>query len=120
LSSRVRSKEPVHDTSTGSHENAEPPPLVRAAVCALEQDFVGRRKFVTLDFASSGCGGGKRFEGRGGQHFRGRVGEVQGHDGGAVGLVEVEALDLVVAVDGDEVLLRGVLVNSHGCVGVGG
>jgi hypothetical protein len=103
--SRPRLKEPVHDAAAGRHEDAEPPPLVGAHVAlgALEQDFVGQQ--VALDFAGGGRLGDEGVERRRGQHLWGREGHVEGHEWGAVGLVQVKALDLVVAVDGDEVLL---------------
>jgi hypothetical protein len=59
--------------------------------------------------AGSGGGGDERVERGGGQHLGGRVGEVEGHEGRAVGLVEVEALDgYAVGVELDLVLLGGV------------
>lgn len=64
------------------------------------------RQVTALDFASSWGGSNERVEGGCGQHFRGRVGEVERHQGRAVGLVEIETLNLVVSVDGDLILLQ--------------
>jgi hypothetical protein len=68
---------------------------------------VHARQLSALDFAScGGCRGNEGVEGAGGQHFRGRVGEVHGHERGAVLFVEVEACKVVVGVQSDGVLLQ--------------
>jgi hypothetical protein len=103
----ARSEEVVHDTAAGRHEDAEPPPLVRAHFTggAFEQDLVIQGQVTALRLASF-CGGcNERVERGGGQHLRGRIGKVEGHERRAIGLVEVEALNLVVGIDGDLIFL---------------
>jgi hypothetical protein len=88
---RLRSKEPVHDTTSRCHEHAKPPPLICAPVAALEKHVVCARDLTTLDFARRGRRSNEGVEGGRGQHFRGRHGEVHGHEGCAVLFVKVEA-----------------------------
>lgn len=71
-----------------------------------------RARQFSLRFSGRGRCGNKGVERGGGQHFRGRVGEVHGHERGAVLFVEVEALNFVVRVDGDGVLLQYLLARA--------
>jgi hypothetical protein len=98
-------KEPIHNPTPSRQQHTKPPPLIspNIPIHALKQHFMRRK--IALHFASRRRRSNERMQRGGGQHFRGRVGEVHGHEGGAVGLVEVQALDFVVAVDGDFVLL---------------
>jgi hypothetical protein len=98
-------EEPVHQPSTRCHKHTEPPPLIgpRASLSALEQDLM---REVALHFAGARCCSNERVERRGGEHLWGvGVDLVERHEGRAVGLIEIEALALVVAIDGDGVLL---------------
>jgi len=70
------------------------------------------REVAALGFTGL-CGGrSERVEGGCGEHLRGRHGEVEGHQGGAVVLEEVEALDFVVGVEEDFVALGVELGND--------
>lgn len=104
-------EEPVHDATAGGHENTEPPPVISPDTSwgefTLEHGFVVHWELAALDLAA-GCGGSKRIQSSGWEHFGRRVCEVKRHERGAVSFVKVETGDFVVAVFCYGVLLENV------------
>ena len=97
---RCRLEEIVEHTSTGSHEDAKPPPLVcpRSARCPLENDLVVHGQFASFRVLRGSSLCNERVERSGGKHLGRGHGEVQGHHWGAVPFVEGDARDLGVGV----------------------
>lgn len=97
-------EEPPQQSSRARGQEASPEDLVGNVCALLEQHLSLGQRQTTLRLGSRG-GSDERVQSRGGQHLRSGVGDVQGHEWGAVEFVEVEALDFVVVVDADFVSL---------------
>jgi hypothetical protein len=101
-------KPPQHRAGTAG-QHTRPEDVVRHVPALPHEDFVVDGQ-STLRLCLGGRGD-ERVERRGGQHLGRGVGDVERHEGTAVVLVQVEALDFVVVVYADFVALLVVSAN---------